>query len=161
MNDFDETLPGPWEWDLKRLAASMVVAARDRGFDRHQGRHAAKAACASYRTHMAEYATMRAIDVYYSRVDVSEITAYVDKRARPYVEQTVKAAAHHDTVHELPKLTAVVDGERRIVDIPPTIYPPRVVATRTSRRRSSRSTGSRSRRIGASSSTGTPSRTSR
>jgi len=124
MNDFDETLPGPWEWDLKRLAASLVVAARDRGFDKHDARHAARAAAGSYRTRMAEYAGMRAIDVYYSRVDVSGIATYVDKRARPYLEETVREAAHHDTVHELPKLTELVDGRRRIIDVPPTIYHP-------------------------------------
>jgi uncharacterized protein (DUF2252 family) len=124
MNDFDETLPGPWEWDLKRLVASLVVAARDRGFDEHDARHAARAAAGSYRTRMAEYAGMRAIDVYYSRVDVSGIATYVDKRARPYLEETVREAAHHDTVHELPKLTELVDGRRRIIDVPPTIYHP-------------------------------------
>ncbi len=124
MNDFDETLPGPWEWDLKRLAASLVVAARDRGFDHHQARHAVHAAAGSYGRRMAEYAPMRALDVYYSRVDVSAITTYVDKRARPYLADTVRAAGHHDTVHELSKLTEVVDGRRRIIDLPPTIFHP-------------------------------------
>ncbi len=124
MNDFDETLPGPWEWDLERLVASLVVAARDRGFDRHQGHHAVHAAVHSYARHMAEYAAMRALDVYYSRVDAKAIEEYVDKRARPYLEQTVRSAAHHDTFHELPKLTEVVDGRRRIVDLPPTIWHP-------------------------------------
>jgi uncharacterized protein (DUF2252 family) len=124
MDDFDETLPGPWEWDLKRLVASLVVAARDRGFDGHQARHAAHAAAGSYRTRMAEYAEMRAIDVYYSRVDVSAITTYVEKRARPYLAETVRAAAHHDTIHELSKLTEIVNGRRRIIDVPPTIYHP-------------------------------------
>ena len=59
---------------------------------------------------MASYAGMRAIDVYYARVDVAEILAYVDRRARPFLERTVKAAHHHDALHELPKLTAV-DGK--------------------------------------------------
>jgi uncharacterized protein (DUF2252 family) len=124
MNDFDETLPGPWEWDLARLVASLVVAARDRGFDRHQGQHAVHAAVHSYARHMAEYAGMRAIEVYYSRVDADAIEEYVDKRARPYLEETVKSAAHHDTFHELPKLTTIVDGRRIIVDLPPTIWHP-------------------------------------
>ena len=124
MNDFDETLPGPWEWDLKRLTASLIVAARDRGFDHHQARHAVRAATLSYARHMTEYASMRALDVYYSRVDAAAIEEYVTTRARPYLERTVKAAAHHDTVHELPKLTTVVDGRRRIVDLPPTIWHP-------------------------------------
>ncbi|HSS35154.1 MAG TPA: DUF2252 domain-containing protein [Patescibacteria group bacterium] len=123
MNDFDETHRGPWEWDLKRLAASIVVAARSRGFDAHQAAHAVHATVHSYRSRMAEYAAMRAIDIYYARVDATAIAAYVDKRARPYLETTVRSAAHHDALHELPKLTAVgADGLRRIVDHPPTIY---------------------------------------
>jgi uncharacterized protein (DUF2252 family) len=73
---------------------------------------------------MGEFATMRALDVYYSRVDVTAITAYVDKRARPYLARTVKASEHHDTVHQLPKITEVVDGRRRIIDLPPTIFHP-------------------------------------
>jgi len=121
MNDFDETLPGPWEWDVKRLAASLVVAARGRGFDDHQARHHAHAAVRSYRERMHEYAAMRAIDVYYSRVDVAGIMAYVAKRARPHLQATVKSAAHHDAFHELPKLTELVDGRRRIIDHPPMV----------------------------------------
>jgi len=73
---------------------------------------------------MAEYAAMRAIDIYYSRVDAAGILAYVDRRARPYLEGTVKSAAHHDALHELPKITEVVDGRRRIVDHPPVITHP-------------------------------------
>ena len=125
MNDFDESLPGPWEWDVKRLAASVVVAGRSRAFDAHQTRHAAAAAVRSYRERMAEYATTRAIDVFYARVDIATVEAYVSKRARPYLQSTAKAAAHHDALHELPKLTAVgPDGRRRIVDRPPVITHP-------------------------------------
>src|SRR5262249_24582710 len=69
INDFDETLPGPWEWDLKRLAASVIVAARDRGFDRHQGQRAMEAAIESYDERMHLFATMNPLDVYYERVD--------------------------------------------------------------------------------------------
>jgi uncharacterized protein (DUF2252 family) len=121
MNDFDETLPGPWEWDVKRLAASLVVAARGRGFDAHQARHHAHAAVRSYRERMHEYAEMRAIDVYYSLVDVTGIMAYVAKRARPYLQTTVRSTAHRDALHELPKLTTLVDGKRRITDHPPMV----------------------------------------
>jgi len=126
LNDFDETLPGPWEWDLKRLAASVAVAARVRGLDAHQVRHAVHATVGSYRERMAAHAEMRAIEVYYSRVDAAGILAYVDKRARPYLQTTVKSAAHHDAIHELPRLTEVeTGGRRRIVDRPPTItHPP-------------------------------------
>ena len=121
INDFDETLHGPFEFDLMRLSASLVVAARDRGFSAHEGRHAVHRAVRSYATHMATYAAMRAIDVYYARVDAATILTYVDKRARPMLESTVKTTARHDALHELPKLTAVVDGHRRIIERPPTI----------------------------------------
>jgi len=120
INDFDETLHGPFEWDVKRLAASLVVAGRLRGFDGHASRHAVHLAVAAYRERMAAYAGMPALDVYYARVDVAGVLAYVDKRARPFLERTVKAAHHHDALHELPRLTAVgADGRRRIVDHPP------------------------------------------
>jgi uncharacterized protein (DUF2252 family) len=121
INDFDETLHGPFEWDLLRLAASLVVAGRSRGFAAHDNRHAVHRAIHSYRERMAGYATMRAIDVYYSSVSVASIVSYVDKRARPMIETALRAAAHHDSLHELPKLTALVDGRRRIVDRPPVI----------------------------------------
>jgi uncharacterized protein (DUF2252 family) len=121
INDFDETLRGPFEFDLKRLAASLVVAARDRGFDPHDAKHIVHRAIRSYRDRMAEYATMRAIDVYYARVDATAVRAYVDKRARAMIQGTVKSTAHHDAVHELPKLTTIVDGKRRIVEHPPTL----------------------------------------
>ena len=122
INDFDETLHGPFEWDVKRLAASIVVAGRTRGFDEHGVQHTVHRTVASYRSRIAEYAGMRAIDVYYARVDVAGILAYVDKRARPFLQETVKSTRHHDALHELPKLTEVdAEGRRRIVDHPPLI----------------------------------------
>ena len=126
INDFDETLHGPFEWDVKRLGASLAVAGRTRGFDEHATRHAVHLAVQAYRQRMAGYAGMRAIDVYYSRVDAAGILAYVDKRARPFLQHAVKAAHHHDALHELPKLTAIdAKGCRRIVDHPPIItHPP-------------------------------------
>ncbi len=132
INDFDETLPGPFEWDVKRLAASLVVAARSRGFDSRDARHAVHLAVRSYRERMTEYAAMRTLDVYYARVDVAAILAYVNKRAKPFLESTVKSAAHHDALHELPKLTEVLaDGRRRIVDHPPVIsHPPELTDER-------------------------------
>lgn len=121
INDFDETLHGPFEWDLMRLAASLVVAGRSRGFTNHDSRHAVHRTIRTYRERMAGYATMRAIDVYYSSVDVSRILSFVHKRARPMIEQAVRSAAHHDALHDLSKLTAVVDGRRAIVDRPPVV----------------------------------------
>ena len=127
VNDFDETWPGPWEWDLLRLSASLVVAARSRSFSGHTGRHAVHEAIRSYARHMAEYAAMRAIDVYYARVDTESILGYVRHRGRPYLEATIKSAAHHDALHELPKITAGTGRERRIVDRPPVITHPEEV----------------------------------
>ena len=104
------------------------MAGRLRGFDAHATRHAVHHAVATYRERMATYGNMHAIDVYYARVDVAGIDAAVDRRARPFLEQTEKAAHHHDALHELPKLTAVdAAGHRRIVDRPPVItHPPAV-----------------------------------
>ncbi len=121
INDFDETLPGPFEFDLKRLAASLVVAARQRGESGHDARHVVHRAMRSYRERMAGFASMSAIDVYYARVDATEILAYADKRSKAMIEGTVKSTAHHDSLHELPKLTTLVDGKRRIVEHPPTL----------------------------------------
>lgn len=121
INDFDETLSGAWEWDLMRLSASVVVAARSRGLTAHQARHAAIGTVTEYRTRMAAFADMRAIDVYYSRVDARSVMEFADKRARPYLESTVHSASHHDALHELPRITAVSDGKRHIVDRPPII----------------------------------------
>jgi uncharacterized protein (DUF2252 family) len=122
INDFDETLHGPFEWDVKRLAASLVVAARERGIAAHDARHVVQGSVRSYRERMTEYAAMSSIAVYYSQVDVESVLAYVDKRARPFLRDTVKKATHHDALHELPKLTEVeADGQRRIVDHPPII----------------------------------------
>ena len=121
INDFDETLPGPFEFDLKRLAASLVVAGRELGVAGHDARHLVRRAIRSYSERMAGYATMRAIDVFYARVDATGILAYADKRSRAMLEGTVKSTAHHDAVHELPKLTTLVDGKRRIVERPPTL----------------------------------------
>jgi uncharacterized protein (DUF2252 family) len=122
ITDFDETLRGPFEWDLKRLAASLVLAGRSRGFTAHDARHAVHRAIRSYRTRMAAYATMRAIEVFYAQVDVAAILTAADKGARPFLLETVHSASHHDSIHELPKLTAVdANGMRRIVDRPPVI----------------------------------------
>jgi uncharacterized protein (DUF2252 family) len=107
-----------------RLTTSLLIAARSRGFDAHQGRHAMHAAVRSYQTRMHEYASMRSIEVYYAKVDAAGILAAVDARARAYLESTIKSAAHHDALHELPKLTETTGGAVRIVDHPPIITHP-------------------------------------
>jgi uncharacterized protein (DUF2252 family) len=121
INDFDETLRGPFEFDLMRLSGSLVVAGRSRGFDAHATRHIVHRTMRSYRDRMAGFATMRAVDVYYDHVDAAGIMAEADKRAKAMIAGTVRSTAHHDAIHELPKLTAMVDGTRRIVEHPPTV----------------------------------------
>jgi uncharacterized protein (DUF2252 family) len=121
INDFDETLSGPFELDLRRLVASLVVAGRSRGFDVHGNRRIVHRALRSYRDRMVEYAAMRAIDVYYARVDATGIMAYANKHSRAMLEGTVRSTAHHDAVHELSKLTSEREGTRRIVERPPTL----------------------------------------
>jgi uncharacterized protein (DUF2252 family) len=124
VNDFDETLPGPWEWDLKRLVTSIVLAGRDAGFSAAQNRDAALAAARSYREWMANYAAMGDIDVYYSKVAAEEIlklakTAAGVKKGR--VDEILAKARTRDSLHALTKLTKTVDGLPRIIDAPPLI----------------------------------------
>src|SRR5271170_644271 len=94
INDFDETLPAPWEWDLKRLAASIVLACRDFGFGEHHCVDAARTVARSYREHMREYAEMRALDVWYSHLDVEIFVADAKSvAARQRWEQVERNAA--------------------------------------------------------------------
>jgi len=79
INDFDETLPGPWEWDVKRLGASLILAARDRGFSKTAADEAVRAAAASYRERMAEFAEMKVLDTWYAQVTIDAIKEYFRK----------------------------------------------------------------------------------
>jgi uncharacterized protein (DUF2252 family) len=124
LNDFDETLPGPWEWDVKRLAASFVVAGRDNGFDAPECREAAQASAASYRQRMSEFSKMGELEVWYSRVSVEEVRGLLsDARARKAtakkLSKSVQKARIRDSLQALSKLTRVVDGHRKIIDDPP------------------------------------------
>ena len=127
VNDFDETLPGPWEWDLKRLVASVVIAGRDRSFSAAQNREAALAATRTYREWMARYAEMGDIDVYYSRVEAEEVLKLAKStagvRAKSGAEILAKARTR-DSLHALAKLTETVDGLPRIIEAPPLITHP-------------------------------------
>jgi uncharacterized protein (DUF2252 family) len=124
INDFDETLPAPFEWDVKRLAASVVVAARTRGFSAQSCKRAARAAATAYRTRIAELAQMGHLEVWYSRLDVDELVALMRKtqaREACKLESGVRKARAKTSLGALDKLTAVIDGQRRIVDSPPLI----------------------------------------
>jgi len=124
LNDFDETMAGPWEWDLKRLAASFVVAARDNGFDAADCHGAAQAVTASYRQRMGELSEMGELEVWYSRIGEAEIqgllsSARAGKKTTKKLSKNVQKARGRDSLHALSKLTTVVDGRRRIIDDPP------------------------------------------
>ncbi|HEX5699320.1 MAG TPA: DUF2252 domain-containing protein [Rubrobacter sp.] len=122
LNDFDETLPGPWEWDIKRLAASFVVAGRENGFDTTNCREAAQASVASYRQRMAEFSEMGELEVWYSRVGVEEIRGLLSdarKATAKKLSKSVRKARGRDSLQALSKLTRVVDGRRMIDDDPP------------------------------------------
>ena len=122
LNDFDETLPGPWEWDIKRLAASFVVAGRENGFDATECREAAQASVASYRQRMAEFSEMRELEVWYSRVGEQEVRGLLSdarKATAKKLSKSVRKARGRHSLQALSKLTRVVDGRRMIDDDPP------------------------------------------
>jgi uncharacterized protein (DUF2252 family) len=126
-NDFDETCAGPFEWDLKRLVASVAIAGRERGFGRKKRRRAILAAAASYRRSMRGFAAMRNIDVWYSRLDVEPVLdilrSQVDERRYRRLERNIAKARAKDSVRAVGRLTRQVDGRIRIVSDPPLITP--------------------------------------
>ena len=127
VNDFDETLPGPFEWDVKRLAASLTVAGRDNGFPAKACRKITLAVGEGYRTAMREFADQTFMDVWYTQVDIEPVLAQFRSqvKAKRYKEgQKLLAKAHtSDTMKAVGKLTTVVDGQRRIISDPPLIVP--------------------------------------
>lgn len=124
INDFDETFPGPWEWDIKRLGASLVLAARDRSFSRSKAIEAVRAAAASYRERMAEYAEMKLLERYYAAVTVEAIEEYFrnDSDMLARLARKSKKARSQNSEAVVPKLTTVIDGRQRIKDDPPVLY---------------------------------------
>jgi uncharacterized protein (DUF2252 family) len=127
VNDFDETLPGPWEWDLKRLAASLEVAARGNGFPDKDRREIVTASVARYRQAMRTFAGMTNLQVWYAVMDVNELRAQFDAqmkgRQRKTVDKDLAKARTRDSMQEVAKLTRVVDGKPRIISDPPLLVP--------------------------------------
>ena len=131
VNDFDETLPGPFEWDIKRLAASFVLACRNNGLDEEVARETALAASRSYREHMTAYAEMHELDVWYSHIVADElldmarasraVKKVAGKAGMKLAEKTFAKARSRDSLQAAGKLTEVVDGSRRIVEQPPLV----------------------------------------
>jgi len=133
VNDFDETLPGPWEWDVKRLAASMLIAARDNGFRAKEQHRVVLDTVARYRTAMAEFASMKQLDVWYSHLDIDSVVKEFASQFKPKVvkraDKQLAKARTKDSMTAFSKLTEVVDGKPRIVDQSPLIVPARQLAS--------------------------------
>ena len=126
INDFDETLPGPWEWDMKRLAASFEIAGRDRGFASAARREVVLATTAEYRARMKQTAAMRNLDVWYAHIEFEGLLDQLEALTR---KQATKARANlakartRDSMQAFAKLTHMVDGERRIIADAPLVVP--------------------------------------
>jgi uncharacterized protein (DUF2252 family) len=127
INDLDETLPGPFEWDVKRLVASFAVAGRDRGFSDKERAGVNATVGRAYREAMRDFAAMGNLDLWYSRLDVEDIfssfTKAASKQQLRRAEKNVAHARTKDSMKAFEKLTQLVDGERRIVGDPPLIVP--------------------------------------
>ncbi len=127
INDFDETLPGPWEWDVKRLAASVVVAGRERGFGVKQRRSIVLGTVLQYRDTMREFARRGDLDVWYARLDATGILEQLRSQAKSGTVRAFRrsvAKAHKRTsLAAFSKLTHDVDGEPRIISDPPIVVP--------------------------------------
>lgn len=127
INDFDETLPGPWEWDVKRLATSFAIAARQNGFSEPERARIIRAAGASYREQMRRYAQMRTLEVWYAHADMAEVEAEeaheLGARGRAGLSRMIEDAHAHDTLQAFRKLTRRSGGQVRFAADPPLIVP--------------------------------------
>ena len=124
INDFDETLPGPWEWDVKRLVASLAVVGRMNGFGREDRERVVRACAKAYRDRMRMLAEMRELDVWYDHTVVDDnVEASVDRPFGQAIRRTAAKARSHDNLEALAKLTRLVDGRRRLVSDPPLLVP--------------------------------------
>jgi uncharacterized protein (DUF2252 family) len=127
VNDFDETVPGPFEWDVKRLAASLAVAGRDNGFPAKDRRKPILAAAESYRTAMREFAQQSLMDVWYAHLDIEQaigtFRAQMNKKMLKAARGLLAKAHTSDSTKALRKLTTVADGRRQIISDPPMIAP--------------------------------------
>jgi uncharacterized protein (DUF2252 family) len=128
INDLDETLPAPWEWDVKRLAASFVLASRHNGHNDADTREAALACVRSYRRRMAEFSKMRVLDMWYSSIDLDQLMAsFPDKTTRKRGQTRIEKARRRCVVeHDFPQLVCTAGGDPVIKDNPPLIYHPRL-----------------------------------
>jgi uncharacterized protein (DUF2252 family) len=125
VNDFDETLPAPWEWDVKRLATSIIVAGRSLKFSDKTSRIAALAAVQSYREHLNEYAQMTALDVWYAHIGVESLLTFTSRaKELKKIKVEVEKARALTPVLALNKLTETTNGQLRLIDNPPLVFHP-------------------------------------
>jgi uncharacterized protein (DUF2252 family) len=127
INDFDETYPGPFEWDVKRLVASLAVASREIGFTDKQRLKVARACAAEYRETMAGLAERGSLEVWYSHIDsmqeLEQLREQLDSTTSKRIRKNLEKWRRRDSVQALSKLTAVMDGRRKILSMPPLIVP--------------------------------------
>ena len=127
INDFDETLPGPWEWDVKRLSASLVIAGRANGFDDAERARIVSSTVRSYREAMIRFAGMRNLDVWYARIGADRLEALaagrLHKRGQKNLARAMTKARARDSLQAFDKLTETVDGRPRIAADPPLLIP--------------------------------------
>lgn len=132
INDFDETTRGPWEWDVKRLAASVEICGRDRGFSDKDRKRAVRTCIRGYREAMTTFSQMGHLDVWYGHLDIDTLMAQfsdkVTKEQRKTAEKLVGKAKAKNSARAITKFTEVVDGELRIISDPPVIVPLRDLA---------------------------------
>ena len=123
INDFDETLPAPWEWDVKRLAVSFAVAARDNQLTDKEARAAASESVRAYRVRLREYSQMSPLEVWYDRLDAQTIIDMApDAKKRKLREQIIAKAKQRVGEYLYPKISNEVDGRRSLIDQPPVLY---------------------------------------
>ena len=129
INDFDETLPGPWEWDIKRLAASVEICGRDNGFSEKKRKAAVRACSEGYRQGMIKFANMGHLDVWYAHLDVdtlrAEVATDISNKSKKAADKMIAKAKGKNSARAIRKLTEVVDGQLRIVSDPPVVVPMR------------------------------------
>ncbi len=122
LNDFDETLPGPWEWDLKRLVASFAIAGRNNGLDRPTRDTVSRRVTQAYREAMNQFAASGALDTWYAKLGAEDVAQTVTrKKSRADMERTLQKARSRDSLQAFNKLTEVVNGQIRIVSQPPSV----------------------------------------
>jgi uncharacterized protein (DUF2252 family) len=123
LRDFDETLPAPWEWDVKRLAASVVIAAREQGLSPSRTDEAVRLCVRNYRETILASVAMTHLEIWYRRVDADELAQSDSRKARLYATRMLRKARRRTSLRELDRLTVIVDGERHIKQDPPLIFP--------------------------------------